>query len=190
MLDILDLTLLQPPFILGSESSVVDTNVTDEIILETPTLLISGTFYNQVTGISEEYNSTEIQHDTIKQGNTFFSKSPKIFIGPITISFSSKYPLKTYPNITRTRNQFIGEPKFGYQSNRAEIRYSVGGNGSVHNKSTLYKRPIILKHNTSGSDNILLNYKIFYKGKTSAVGSAYISIKKTDDKFYSFNENG
>lgn len=181
--------LLSPPFVFGGEDTGSDTSVFNEIVLETPIVKITGTYYNPETGSLEDYSQSAIQHETLQSGSSFTSPVLKTFIGPITISFSSRYPLKTYPTITRASNQFIGEPTFGYQSNRAEIRYSLTGR-DVHLKSSTYKRDFILKHNTAGSDNVLLNYKIFYKGKTSPTGSIYINIDKTDDKFYSFDENG
>ena len=189
-ISILKITILPTPFDL--QEGVIpgtDTQVFDEIVLETPTMLITGDYYNPETQSIETYLLESLQHETLQSGSSFTSRIPKTFIGPITISFYSRYPLKTYSNITRAKNQFIGDPAFGYQSNSAEIRYNFSGR-EVHAKSTLYKRPITLRHNTAGSDNILFNYKILYKGKTSYTGSVYLSVDKTDDGFYSFDENG
>jgi len=171
----------------GTEALVVDTDVSDELVLETPTILITGTYYNAKTGLTEEYSNTPLQNDTLQSGSNFTSQTKKTFIGDVTVSFTSRYPLKTYPKITRAKNQFIGRPPFGYQQDKAEIRYNLAGRGEL---ASIYKEPLILKHNTAGSDNILLNYKIFYKGKASKTGQIDISIDKTEDKFYSFDENG
>ena len=183
---------LPPPFILDGTGGITpgdDTTVSDELVLETPSILVTGSYYNPETGEIEAYNREPLQFETLQSNSTFQSRTRRTFIGPITIEFESRYPLKTYPNITRASNQFIGDPPFGYQANRAEIRYNFAG-GGVHKKSTLYKRALTLKHNTAGSDNIIFNYKLFYKGKKSHTGSVNISIYKTDDQFYSFDENG
>ena len=159
------------------------------LILETPIILVTGSFYNPDTKQIEPYSDTELSSKVIQSGNTFTSP-PDVytFIGPITISFTSTYPLKTYSTTPRRNNEVIGSPPFGYQVNKAEIRYKITG-GGVSPESFIYKQPFTLRHNTSGSDNVVLDYKIFYQGKTSESTAVILNISKTDDGFYSFDEN-
>lgn len=187
-ISIIKIIEVAPPFS-SEQIESKDTQVSGELILETPSILVTGTYYNPETQQIEQYLKRALQNNVIKANSTIISPTSRTFIGPITIAFSSRYPLKTYKKISRKKNQIIGDPPFGYQANKAEIRYNFSG-GIVTNRSAIYKRPFILKHNTAGSDNIVLNYKLFYKGKQSHLGTVNISISKIDDKFYSFNENG
>ena len=191
-INITDIELTQHPFILGDRIiySPINSSSLNKFILEAPNLFITGNILNTKTGKTEKYIEQEIINNTYKSGNTVIASYPLTFIGHICISFTSMYPLKTYPTINKFRNQLIGQAKFGYQSHLAEIRYNFGGKGIVYSTSSLYKNPIVIYHNIAGSDNTLLNYKIFYNGKKSETRSVHINIKKTNNKFYSHDENG
>ena len=185
-ISIKEIILLAPPFSIGEivDDEVLptpETSIEEELVLETPTLLVSG--LRVVNGKVSRYNSKAIQVDILEESNRVFrNKQILTFLGDISISFSSIYPIKTYSKEFKTNN-FIGEPVFNYQFNRAEIRYNIVGR-SPDRKGKTYKGNIVLKQNTTGSDNIIFNYKLYYKGKVSETAQIEFNIIKQGSGFY------
>jgi len=183
--------LVSPPFNLGEivdevvPTPVFDTDVEDELVLETPTLLVSGLRIGE-NGRTTRYRSNAVQVGIIEESNRVFKTREILkFLGDITISFTSIYPLKTYSDTFKRTDVFVGEPEFNYQFDSAEIRYSIRGR-SPNQKGKTYKENIILQQNTTGSDNVVFNYKLYYKGKSSDTGQIEFNIIKRNSDFYQY----
>jgi hypothetical protein len=180
---------IAPPLTL--QTSIVegtDTTVHDEIVLETPTLLINGWQVDTKTGKRSRRTNLSVTGSVSQNLNTkvFRSNDPLTFRGDIEINFSSRYPLKTYNSVMKNNDLFVGHPEYNYQYEKAEIRYMITG-GSVKYKGRFketYKEPIIIKENASGSDNTMVRFKIFYKGKWSEEGLVELRVIKTNNTFY------
>jgi hypothetical protein len=165
-----------------------DTTVHDELVLETPATLISGKQVNTKTGKYSTVSDLEIQSSVTNEfgSTTFRNTEPLTFFGDVTIDFSSRYPIKTY-NSTMTDDSLInGDNAYNYQPEKAEVRYSVTGRGAKFSGkySNIYKKPIVLKENKAGSDNIILRYKVFYKGKKSKEGKVELRIIKSNKNVF------
>ena len=193
MVQILDLLEIAPPFelnIVPTPTPIIyyDTDVLDELILETPTFKISGNKVNIKTGrISREDNLTVRSSISNSLNSKVFNNTQVLtFKGDVVINFDSRYPIKTYNSIMTNEDLIVGEPGYNYQYERAEIKYSIKG-GSPRAKGDYrqtYSKPIVIKENTSGSDNVLVRFKVFYKGKKSEEGLVELRIIKEGKGFY------
>lgn len=159
------------------------TDVSSDLFLTSPTVASTGTFINS-DGTVENYSSTSIQKEIIQDGNNFTNKSILNFRGETTIILSTIYPLRTYSTVTTSvRNKtFVGEPAFSSRAtssatNRAEIRYTVNGK-KPSLSSKVYKKALVFKQNTAGSDDIILKYRVYYKGNKSEVTTIEFRINK------------
>jgi hypothetical protein len=159
------------------------TDVSNTLILSTPAVLVTGQNYNTESKMITSYQEETIQNTVLKIDTNDFKNTKELyFIGDVTIKLTSIYPLKTYSSFPQ--NIFVGPPTFNYQQNKSEIRYSINGKNPTMS-SPLYKEPLTFHHNVSGSDNIVLKYRVYYKGKTSEIGKIILNIKKQTDAFYS-----
>ena len=115
MVQILNILEIAPPFQLTSTPipGGADVEVVNELILETPTFLISGKQVDISTGRLIQRNNLVVSSSisTLSLNSKVFNNpTPITFRGDISIDFTSKYPLKTYNNIMTNDNLIVGEP--------------------------------------------------------------------------------
>lgn len=185
--DIGQIAALVPPFDWEEDPTPAPTPsnvVIGDLSLETPEVLLTGSYLNAITGQVVNYNNRSIQYSVLKEDSiTIRNRRRLVFIGEVTVNFSSIYPLKTYSEVMKKDRWFTGEEKYGYQQDRAEIRYTLDGS-RVFPNSTLYKESIVIKRDTAGANNIILKYKLFYEGRKSKIGQVNFSIIKGNDKVF------
>lgn len=166
------------------------TDVSNDLFLTSPTIAATGIFINS-DGTVENYSSTSIQKEIIQDGNNFTNKSILNFQGTTTIILDTIYPLRTYLDVTTSiKNKiFVGKPAFDDDStNMEEIRYTVNGK-KPSLSSRIYKKPLVFKQNTAGSDGVVLKHAVYYKGKESVVSTIEFTINKRRDRdIYEYNE--
>ena len=144
-----------------------------------------------VNGVIIEYTNVDVAGGTTQNGIEINNPDIKMFQENVTITLTSIYPLKTYNTIipSSTGPTIVGPKRFDDQQDLAEIRYFING----RNPNKIYKRPLVFKQNSSGSDNIVLNYQTFYQGKKSEISQIIFSVNKTSDIEFNFdnqqNEN-
>ncbi len=155
------------------------TDVSSSLFLISPTTTSSGTLISN--GSTSQVSNKVIQEVT-QSGNEVTNQSVLTFLETTTITLSTIYPLREYSNrVTSVTNKvFVGKPVFTDEStNKAEIRYTVNGK-KPSLSSKIYKKSLVFKQNTAGSDDVVLKYAVYYKGKKSEITTIIFRIVKSN----------
>ena len=184
---ILSILEIAPPFAFVQAIIDIDTDVSDDHVLTTPNIRLTGTLISD-NGEFVQYIQ-QLAEDGVSQDNRTFTNNEVFltFSSQVAVIFTSRYPLKTYYRYTTGNRIFIGDPLYTDQTDKAEIRYTINGkNPKISSK--LYKRKMVFRENISNTEEVNLKYRVFYKGKKSNAGKTVFNLVKSKKNFYNFGQ--
>ncbi len=148
--------------------SPIITDVSGVLSLNKPTATATGTLI--VGGVDTVVSDYELTENLSQSGSNVTNKPDYLIFSGGVVTLTSDYPVFNYSSLPA--NAFVGTIDEGLYS---EIRYTLNGKTPTRT-SHLYKSPITLRRNGSGSDNTVLKYKVFYKGKASITKKIILSV--------------
>jgi len=166
-----------------SDALPIVTNVKGDLYLNSPRLQLQGNLSSVCCGDGSGF-SNDIQTRVVKLNSKHYKNTNSFTIkGPVTVSFRTEYPTKRYRTYPTGSKIFVGDPDYNFDSDRAEIRYTVNGDEPTR-KSKLYRKAFTIRENLTGS-KVKLKFKVFYKGKISKLATIIFNIKKSNNlEFY------
>jgi hypothetical protein len=164
--------------------------------IDQPTVVLNGHLVTMVDGaksLAIHAADTTITTDDIvseDDGMSYRNKEEYVYQGDVTVTITpdSSFTANSYSkrDITGTVGDtadIIGKTQDSIDSvnKNSETYYTVNGKDPIRTKANLYTGPFLVRKNLTGSDNIILKVKTFYRGSSSVTKTVEFRIMREDD---------
>jgi len=154
----------------------ININKSDNIV-SMPSVVLRGVESAEDGKLDSERSQTVTNDITEISSVSWRNKDAKMFNGNVrvTINPDPKFLAASYSGrsslAVENKTEFVGETQISDRDygQFSETYYTLNGKNPKRTKSNLYIGPFIIRRNESGSDNVVLKVRTYYKGNWSKV---------------------